>query len=341
MKTLFLVKRTSEYGGYTLPKRSGLRNSVKFLVDALDKIPDSEALLEFCVDGNDIDRKLHAYKPEICFIEALWVTPLKLAELVRLHPRVQFVIRLHSKIPFLAMEGIAFMWMWEYLEIPNVSLSSNNELTSNDLNKIGLDNVFLPNVYRSVEVPKKTCRNPFKDYTYPKKDIYRMSCFGAIRPLKNQLIQAVAAIAYAESRGSILEFYINATRVEQMGEPVIKNLRGLFAGTKHKLIELEWFHHENFIEVLSDMDVALQVSFTETFNIVTADAVSVGVPVVVSEEVDWLPSTKIDTNSAESITRRIRYVLNHRKQEVYKNLRLLDHYNHKSLDIWKDYLNLN
>ena len=42
--------------------------------------------------------------------------------------------------------------------------------------------------------------------------------------------------------------------------------------------------HESFIELVKSMDMCLQVSFTETFNIVTADAVANSVPVVVSSE---------------------------------------------------------
>jgi hypothetical protein len=36
------------------------------------------------------------------------------------------------------------------------------------------------------------------------------------------------------------------------------------------------------------MDVGMQVSFTETFNIVAADMVAAGVPVVVSPEISWV-----------------------------------------------------
>jgi hypothetical protein len=53
-----------------------------------------------------------------------------------------------------------------------------------------------------------------------------VACFGAIRPLKNQLMQGVSAIRCAESIHKTLRFHINASRAEQKGDNVLKNLRG-------------------------------------------------------------------------------------------------------------------
>ena len=37
------------------------------------------------------------------------------------------------------------------------------------------------------------------------------------------------------------------------------------------------------------MHLVFQVSFTESFNVVTADAIAEGVPVVVGSAIDWVP----------------------------------------------------
>lgn len=341
MKALFLVKKTEEYGGYTLPTRSGLRNSAKFVVDALNRIPGMEASLEFCVDGNDIDNKLHRIRPDIVFYEAVWITPAKMREIHLLYPSIKFVVRLHSKIPFLAIEGMAITWIKEYQKIPNVSLSFNNIYTSDDMNSIGIVNTYLPNIYRDVHFPKRLWANPIHiAHTYPSKEYYRFGCFGAIRPLKNQLNQAVAAIMYAESRGATAKFYINATRVEQGGDNVLKNLRGLFDNSPHQLVELQWFLHQDFLDTIATMDVALQVSLTETFNIVTADCVSESVPVVVSREIDWLDHGDVDPNSAESIFKRITHVLNNKTSVVANNLQALTEYNFEATRLWINYLGI-
>ena len=45
---------------------------------------------------------------------------------------------------------------------------------------------------------------------------------------------------------------------------------------------------EHFLDVLQGMDIGLQVSLTETFNVVCADYVTAGIPVVASKEVKWI-----------------------------------------------------
>ena len=51
-----------------------------------------------------------------------------------------------------------------------------------------------------------------------------------------------------------------------------------------------WLEREDFLALLSTMDISMQVSFTESFNIVSADATALNVPIVVSPEVYWASS---------------------------------------------------
>lgn len=291
-RVLFLNKRGNGYGwSYSGCKfSSGLKNSVAFVVDALNANGISAEVQEV-VDNNAIDREVTRYRPTHCVIEALWVVPEKFAILSRLHPRVQWIIRLHSEIPFLAQEGMAMDWLLRYLDYPNVVLAFNSIRTRNDFRlllkgKYGPEEttariVYLPNCYDVGPIPK----------TDPKPDAgiaVDIGCFGAVRPLKNQLIQAVAAIVFADSRGLRLRFHINSSRVEQKGDPVLNNLVALFKHSpKHELIKHGWRAHSDFLAIVRTMDIGLQTSFTETFNIVSADFASVGVPIIVSEEVGW------------------------------------------------------
>lgn len=117
-----------------------------------------------------------------------------------------------------------------------------------------------------------------------------ISCFGAIRPLKNHLNQAAAAIEFADQQGLSLNFHINASRVEQKGDNILKNLRSTFFYLKdHNLIEHQWLPHEQFIHLIrNQIDIGMQVSFTETYNIVAADHVTQGVPMVTSAEIPFV-----------------------------------------------------
>ena len=225
------------------------------------------------VDSNCIDREIALYRPTHVLIEAIWVPPAKLQELVKLHPSVIFLIHVHSKTPFLANEGIALKWIMEY---KNVTLAANSISLKTDLNFLGLTCVYLPNIY----CPEQ---NIIAGRTPDTKGVH-IGCFGAIRPMKNTLIQAIASIAYANHIGKTLWFHVNASRVEQHGSEPLKNLRALANGGKIRLIEHPWMSHVDFIHIVSLMDLGLQVSLSESFNIVTADFVYAGVPIVVSPD---------------------------------------------------------
>lgn len=285
-RLLFLAKKRQRYwGNERAPLSSGLRNSVNFVVAMLLGLGIEAKFVEV-LDNNSIDGEVAAYRPTHAVVEALWVVPEKFDVLRRLHPRVQWIVRNHSEVPFLASEGIALDWVPGYLA-RGVEVASNSRRAERDLRAIahaaGLPErlvTWLPNHY-----PLWSERASIR----PSSGHLDVGCFGAIRPLKNQLIQAVAAIVFADDLRVGMRFHINASRVEGRGEPILKNLRSLFAAARrHTLVEHEWLPHEEFVEFLRRMDVVLQVSFSETFNIVAADAVAAGVPVVVSPEISWL-----------------------------------------------------
>lgn len=345
-KVLILIKKGHEYTNQ-LPSstmKAGLLNSASFIKDALIEKLGIPTTLEICVDGNDIDRKIHKHKPTHCFLEALWVTPEKLRELATLHKHIKFVVRIHSKIPFLGNEGSAIGWIKEYVKIgQNVSVAFNNKHTATDFKKIGVPNNYLPNLYT---IHKKTNLGYFGYLVAKIKDTFKckvyktlnVGCFGAIRPLKNQLLQAVAAVEYADKHGLELIFHINGTRVEQRGEAVLKNIRALFENTKHTLVEHPWLSHEDFLKVVEKMDLGVQLSFTESFNIVTADFVVSGVPVIVGKDIEWTdPVSKCDPNNTNRLLVKMEYALAHKHLVKHLNLKALTEYNSSSLEVWCKY----
>ena len=325
---LFVIKRQLAYNGSPVPSK-GLFNSAQFMVNALRRV-DIQARLVEVVDGNDIDREVTKHGPTHCVLEALWVTPEKLAELQRLHPSVEFVVRLHSKMPFLATEGIALQWLREY----DAVIATNAESMMSDLHGV-LKRlpVFLPNIYQPASEPlqKKLDRTGHNVW---------IGSLGAIRPLKNQLLQAVAAIQYAEFTGRNCHFHIN-DRVEQGGEPVLKNIRALFANNgEHRLIEHAWRqNHEDVLHIVKSLDLSMQVSFSETFNIASADAVWQGVPIVVSDKVYWAPTqTRADPNSLQTMLRGMALAEKEGKRGTARNLQHLKRANAQGFLAWQFFL---
>ena len=173
-------------------------------------------------------------------------------------------------------------------------------------------------------------------------NIINVSCFGALRPLKNQLSQALAAIQFADSHGYRLQFHINATRTEQQGQNILKNLRGVFGSLdRHQLVEHPWMDHADFMKVLRDeIDLGMQVSYTETYNIVAADHIAAGVPIVTSSEVRFvLPIFHADPNSVPSMVRRLIWAWHLRRCGVPQiNRWLLNRSNDESRHAWSQCL---
>jgi hypothetical protein len=326
---------------------SGMLNSAKFVAKMLVKHGISVKLVQVA-DNNDIDREVYAYKPTHVIIEALWVVPQKFDVLQLLHPTVKWIVRGHSEIPFLANEGVAMAWLTGYTQYKNVAIAANSKTSLRDLrciikasnpdwtdemvrNKV----LLLPNYY------------PYWKHSEERKEESRyldVGCFGAIRPLKNQLMQAVAAIRFAMLKGKQLRFHINTTRNEQGGNNVLKNIRALFAGTGYQLIEHGWVTHKEFLRVLKQMDILLQVSFSETFNIVAADSVVMGLPVVTSAEIHWVsPAAKADPTDSEDIIQKMLVVTDWRFRWPIEKLNQLGlrHYCEGSKRHWLHYLFLN
>jgi hypothetical protein len=332
-RVLFVLKNEPDYSyGYGGKKSSGLYNSALFVANMLNAA-GIVSQVSIVTDNNDIDREVSNFKATHVIIEALWVVPSKFVVLKKLHPRVTWIVRIHSEIPFLALDGVAVEWIKQYVQLPNVFVATNSLRTKSDLEIVaGAEILYLPNYYPlNFKAPKKT--NIQKSIN--------IGCFGAVRPFKNQLAQAVAAYGYAQKNKLALTFHINSSRVEQNGDNVLKNIRALFAGSPYTLVEHTWFDHAAFLTALQALDLIMTVSFTETFSIVTADAVSQGIPIVTSPEVTWAnPAIQADPTSISDIQAKMSTALRTMffKNITASNQKRLTSYSNNSKDIWLDYL---
>lgn len=311
--------------------RFGLYNSANLIVNAIQS-PDVYCKLVSVIDGNYIDKEVYGYKPDIVIIEAIFVTPDKLEQLRKLHPTVKWVVRIHSKASFLANEGVAFSWINNYVRIPNVTVSTNNLEFNNDLQSIGYPVLYLPNIYTPSYTFDRTNNSKFKDSEI------NIGCFGALRPMKNHVHQAIAAIMFADKLGRKLKFHINENSDGGV-DNVLKNLRSIFKDSKHELVEHGWMPHKDFCKLASTMDIGMQVSFTESFNIVTSDFIYSGVPVVVCKEIKFVSSLFKCDNDTNQIVRTLYLAFYGDKVNAQRlNRYMLDKHNKEALNIWKNYV---
>lgn len=351
-RVLFILKRRGVYNGLvpssTPVVSSGLGNSARFVVEMLAE-NGVQTDLVYVTDANDIHREAVKFKADIVVIEAFWAPPSKFDELKKVLPRTTFVIRNHSETPFLANEGIAFGWIMEHLKQSNVVLGCNSlrmlddtallaQLADPCITKAQLLRkvVFMPNYY-----PFEECDTHRID---PDCDVLNIGCFGSIRPLKNQMIQALGALKFAAKIGKKLRFHINAGRVEQKGDSILKNLQNTFdALPGHELVNHGWMDHAEFRRVLTEMDLCLQVSLTESFNIVAADSITLGIPTVVSPEIRWAAACYMaqptDTDDIAKVLDRA-YHMHRVFPRLNPNLRGLKRYNRDSIQSWLDVLRI-
>jgi len=347
-KVLFILKRREDFNATVhnhVGLSTGLYNSASFVNQML---LDSgiESALEVATDNNCIDRLVTKHKPTHVIIEALWVVPTKFYILQKLHPKVTWIVRLHSEMPFMAGEGMAMDWLGDYSGFKNIVIGVNaprmlretrlylqhrNQWSNEETERRV---IYLPNYYpQDYKSPRKIDK---------KKDTVDISCFGAIRPLKNHLLQAFGAMEFAEKIGKKLRFHVNAGRIEMQGGPAQANLKGFFEQIYdhgHEMINHQWTPREQFLELCAQMDIGMQVSFSETFNIVGADLISQGVPLVgTAGEIPWAvtPFCADPTNSAD-IADKLQKTYNSSWINVKTNQWSLTSYTNKTNRVWHKY----
>jgi len=315
VKILFICKKRNNSYGISY----GLINSCNFVCNELRK-HGILARTTTVVDNNCIDREVTLDQPTHVFIEALWVVPEKMEILVKIHPKIRWFVRIHSKIPFLANEGIAIDWLKRYHEISKkfpkrLFISANSrDIVDTFRDCFDITVIYHPNIYCPPEYTIEDCKPCDSEYI-------NIGCFGAIRPMKNQLYQAMASIAFGNKIGKKIKFHINSDRTEQKGESVLTNIERCFEGTQHILVKHHWMDHQTFITLVREMDIGLQVSMSETFNIVAADFVSNGISMVGSKDISWLNFLyKAEPTNIDSIIWKL-YIAYYGK---YINLQMLN-----------------
>ena len=108
--------------------------------------------------------------------------------------------------------------------------------------------------------------------------------------------------------------------------------------SNHKLIEHSWCNHDEFIEIVKKMDIGMQVSFSETYNIVAADLVNNMIPIVVSDEIKFIDECcKAKPTSCNDIIIRLHYVYSNKHNiKMFKaNKRLLEANSEDCIRVWK------
>ena len=239
------------------------------------------------VSSADLRSRLRAAPANDVIISAPWIPALEMQSLSTEFPNTQFTITCHSNVGFLQADRNGMRLVREMMELElataNVHLAGNSRRFCYWIRTaFGAPCVYLPNLYWIESDP--VWRQPFSGGTL------RIGTFGATRPLKNLMSAAGAALEISRTLRVPLELWLSAGRAEGGGESILAAVKEMLSGLPNVTLVLNgWQSWSSFRRTVAHMHLLLQPSYTESFNMVTADGIAEGVPSVVSNAIDWAP----------------------------------------------------
>lgn len=271
-------------------RHSGLGITANNLAEVLNdnNLPSKAVAVKH---GEDLWSKISGRNDvtHVCILAPFFHTEF-LEKLCRAFPHIRFTVTYHSNWGFLQQDAWAVKCLVKQIQlqnrIRNFQVSGNcREFAASTEVAFRIPVLLLPNLY-FIHGPVNRNRPPWNG-----RDLH-IGIFGATRVLKNVLTGTVAAFIIGRSlRAQHTFIHISAGRTEG-GEGVVDNVRRLFNGQKNfELVEESWAAWPDFQIRVRWMDLLLQPSYTETFNNVTADGVTQGIPSAVGFPISWVPES--------------------------------------------------
>ncbi len=221
-------------------------------------------------------------------VSAPWIPIAAMQRLCQLFPSIQFFVNCHSNVGFLQADPSGVALLREYVDL---ELGQTNFHIAGNSKKFVLwlreayraPCAYMPNMY----FLDYSHRHDFKPW---RGGALKIGAFGAVRPQKNIMTAAGAALIMCNDLKADVEFWISGGRTEGGGEVLVRAIKQMLVGIPGiTLKEMTWNSWPQFRDAVRRMDLLFQVSYTESFNMVTADGIAEGVPSVVSEAIDWAP----------------------------------------------------
>lgn len=269
---------------------------------------------------------------------APWIASQDWQRITADYPSIGFVVNCHSNVGFLQADSNGVKLVREGMDIErgtwNFHVAGNSRRFCRWLRAAyEAPCAYLPNMYH-LEPQPPAARTLFPGGTL------RIGAFGATRPLKNLMSAAGAALEIAARLRTTVELWVSAGRSEG-GNGIMNAVHAMTDGLPHlKLVESGWQSWPSFRTTVRHMHLLLQPSYTESFNMVTADGIAEGVPSVVSAAIDWVPkywSAAFD--DVLDIARVGRHLLSdpHAAADGFQALKT---HNTDGLASWKQYLGI-
>jgi hypothetical protein len=292
------------------------------------------------VNGSQLSQRLGQQPASHVVISAPWLPSAEVQALTASHPSTRFAMNCHSNVGFLQADSNGVRLVREAMDVEagshNFHLAGNSQKFCAWIRSAyARPCTYLPNLYY------------LESDILPWRPLYsggtlRIGAFGATRPLKNFMSAAGAALEISRRYKANLEFWLSAGRTEGGGETILRAARAMLDGLPHvQLVENGWQSWPRFRQAVGHMHLLIQPSYTESFNMVTADGVAEGVPSVVSHAIDWVPPHwQAVMDDVADIARVGRYLLTD-PYAPQNGIEALETHNSDGLKAWKTFLATN
>ncbi len=288
------------------------------------------------VDASDLRARLQAAPQKHVIVSAPWIPTAELQALSNNFPQTHFAVNCHSNVGFLQADRHGVKLIREVMELElgtaNVHLAGNSRRFCEWIKAaFGSACTYLPNLYWT----EGSHPRPQRAFT---GGTLRIGVFGATRPLKNLMSAAGAALEIGRHLRVPLELWLSAGRAEGGGETVLAAVQEMVQGVPGvNLMMNGWQSWPKFRQTVGHMHLLLQPSYTESYNMVTADGVAEGVPSVVSHAIDWAPeSWKAEVDDVLQIAQIGRRLL-HDTSAAYEGFEALQRYTRDGVQAYRNY----
>lgn len=273
-------------------------------------------------------------------VSAPWIATEVFSQLCAMFPQTIFNMTCHSNVGFLQADSRGIELLREGLGLEsgvyNFHVAANSERLCEFVHSAyGDPCLYLPNLYYLDHMDRYM--RPGWSQT---GGVLRIGIFGATRSLKNILTAVGAAIIMHRQLKAQTEIWISTGR-EDSGEVgrilrAVKALASDLPGLEVK--SAPWCSWSSFRKIVGSMHLLIQNSYTESFNMVTADGVHEGVPSVVSEAIQWAPREwRADVDDVDAVARAGISLLYDPRASL-NGLTALRKHNHDGVKAWMRYL---
>lgn len=274
---------------------------------------------------------------------APWLKTSTLAYAADQFVDVAWAVTCHSNWAFLQTEPAAIRLIREEMDLEqfkhNFHVAGNSKrYCDSAIGAYGMPVTYLPNMYYLDDTAERVQRR-WSD----NGGTVRVCMFGAPRKQKNMATGMIGILNAQRILGVNMEVWVNSGRNDG-GEAtnILNALRAMTDGVPRVTLKyLPWMAWPEFRRFARSCDAGVQCSNSETYNIVTADLASGGIPSVVSNAVTWAPDEwQADPDDGVAVGKALVNVLRD-PDAGRRGLEALAAHNSDSLAAWTRYLTRN